>query len=370
MLKQFKFDVILDEGDLCNRVAEKKRLLNIMDRSGRLVLYSPRRMGKTSLVNVCSKEHKKNIHDSFHLYVDLNEVESLSEVASRFQSHYEFALSEQVPLQKVKTYLGDLLSRLKVGLPGGFEVSLERAVREQAELYLMSFFKELEKMSHNKRVVLMIDEFQGVAEHRDAQAILRRALQSLAGVAVVLMGSNQRLLYKIFNDKNLPFFGFGEDMELEYIPVEDYLPYMNERFAANNVSISEGVAIYMMDLMNNIPNYINELGSWIADSMENMELTTQHIDVALDAAAQSKRGRYASALYGYTSNQKKTIKAVAHVGRADAMTGKEMQKLTGLSPTELSRAKNELEDSPLISRDIENRYFIPDPFLKKFLLMM
>lgn len=368
MKKTFKFDVIIGEEDMCDREQEKKRIISLMKRKGRLVVYSLRRMGKTSLIDVCSKKTRSS--KTFHLYVDLNEVASLEETAGRFRSHYEFALKEQFPLKKVKAYINELLSHLKVSIPGGVELSLERHISIQPEEYLMSLFHELKRIGGYYDLVLIIDEFQGIANLDNVQAILRREAKKLDNAAVILMGSNQRLLYKMFNNKSSPFFGFGEDMELKPIPIEDYLPYMNERFAEVDVEIGAEAAGYMMEKMNYIPNYINELGAWIVDTMTGVQLTKGHIDEALEAAASSKRGRYESALYGYTVNQKRFIKAIAKMGVVKSYTGTEMMNETSLSPTELSRTGKSLEDAPLISRDTKNRFFILDPFFRKFLEMM
>lgn len=370
MEKIFRFDVILEEEDLCNREAEKQRLISLMKRNGRIVVYSPRRMGKTSLLNVCSKKIRSEDPKSFHLYVDLNEVASLSDVAARFRSHYEASLKEQFPVARVKSYLNALLSKIKVSLPGNIELSLDKYTSVEPQEYLMSLFRELRKMSEELHLAIIIDEFQGIADLKEAQALLRRELKAISKAVVVLMGSNQRLLYKMFNDKKNPFFGFGEDLELKPIPVDDYLPYMNERFGAKNIVIDRSVALYLIEKMNGISNYINELGAWIVETMHDLELTQGHIEETLEAASRSKGGRYESALYGYSLNQKKFIKAIARLGFVKAHTGSKMIETTRFSPVELSRVNESLEDAPILSRDIQNRLYIIDPFLRRFLEVM
>lgn len=370
MKKEFKFDVILDSEDLCDRVEEQRRLLQAIEAKRRLVIYSLRRMGKTSLVHVCSQQFSKKYPRAFILYVDLNELTSLHDVANRFRAHYEHALQQQFPLSKVKSYLSSLLSRLQVNLPGDIALSLEELTVAQPEKYLLSLFSELHTMSETSPLVLVLDEFQGTVLLRDVQAILRRELKALSKAAVILMGSNQRLLYKMFNDKKAPFFGFGEDMELKAIPLKDYLPYMNERFAAKQIAISAPIATYLMEEMNDIPNYINELGAWIVDRYNNIDLTKEHVEEAIASATRSKAGRYESALYGYTENQKKFIKAIAQLRKVKAYSGQTMIKAAGLTATELSRAAAQLEDAPLLSRDLNNCWYIHDPFLQKFLQLM
>ena len=187
MKKTFKFDVIVGEEDMCDREEEKKRLISLMKRKGRMVIYSLRRMGKTSLVDVCSKKMRSLHPDTFHLYVDLNEVADLGEVAARFRSHYEFALKEQFTLKKVKRYLNDLFSRLKLDIPGGLELSLEKQAVTQPEEYLMSLFQELKKIGEQHSLALVLDEFQGISELSDAQAVLRREVKKLDNAAIILM---------------------------------------------------------------------------------------------------------------------------------------------------------------------------------------
>ena len=370
MSKKFRFDVILDSEDLCDRQKEMERVLSVMERQGRLVLYSIRRMGKTSLVHVCSQKRRAVQPNAFHLYVDLNETSSFEEAAQRFHAHSDLAFKKQFPIQKVKGLFNDLLARLKINLPGGVELSMEKIAFHHPETYLIQLFQKLAEVSEKNELVLIIDEFQAIAELKKVQAFLRREFQQLSKAAILLMGSNQRLLYKIFNDKKLPFFSFGEDMELRPIPVEDYLPYLNERFAASNIIIQKNEAQYMLDLMNNVPNYINELGAWIVENFSNLEITQGHIDSAFESAVESKRGRYSSALYGYSSLQKKFIGAVAKIGPVKKYSGDVMQKEAGLPASELARIKKELEDCPLLSLDTENRLFIVDPFLRKFLEIM
>lgn len=370
MEKRFKFDVILEEDDFCNREKEKKRIFSLMKGRGRLVLYSLRRMGKTSLVSVCSEWFKKEFPESFIFYVDLNEVSSIEEVASRFRSHVELALKEQFPIKRVHFFLNSLLSRLKIGLPGGVELAMEKYAITHAETYLLSLFQEIKKISQDIPLVLIIDEFQGICALKGVQALLRREFQQLTKATIVVMGSNQRLLYNMFNDKKAPFFSFGEDLELKSISVKDYLPYMNDRFEVSQLLITGETASYLMEKMNGIPNYINELCAWIVDSYHNIQLTRGHIDEALEAIVKSKSGRYESALFSYTIHQKKFIRAVAKLGSVKAYSGKEMQGETGLSPTELVRVYASLQAAPLLSHDTTNSLMIIDPFLRRFLEIM
>lgn len=366
-MKIFKYDTILTETDLCDRKNEIERLLSIIKRNGRLVLYSIRRMGKTSLITICSQKYQDAKPKTFVLYVDLNEVISMEDVSSCFRVQFEQSLKEQIPIQRAKDIINKILSKIRITFPGNIELSYEKYIQQNPKEYMLQLFRELNEISKKSKILLIIDEFQGIEKLKDVQAFLRREIQNLKNAAIIIAGSNQRLLYRIFNDKKNPFYSFGEDMELTPIPIDEYLPYINDRFSYRNLSISKSAAKYLLEKMNNIPNYTNELGAWIVDNYENMEIIEEQIDAIIISLVQSKRGRYESALYGYTKNQKKFIRAVAKKGFVKNYSGKEMQELSSLSATELLRVKRELEDCPLLSLDTQNQLFIIDPFFRKFL---
>ena len=367
MAKEFLFDTVIPLEDFCNRSKEKKRIFSLLKRQGRLVIYSKRRMGKTSLVHACVESVQKDQKNTLALMFDFNAMASMENIAERMQASYEAALKKQLPIKQARASLADLFSRIKISVPGDIELSLQNVKQVKPAVYLQSLFDEIETLSHKHALILVCDEFQGIEGLVEAQVLLRREFLRLAKVPILLLGSNQRLLYTMFSDKKLPFYSFGEDLELGPIPLPEYLPYIAERLEPSNLSITADVAEYWMLKMNDIPNYINELGAWIVDQYQDLILTKAHIDDAVESATESKKGRYHAALYPYAIKQRKFIQAIARLDNVARITGKEMQATSGMSPTELGRLKADLEDCPLISIDAREQWYILDPFFKGFL---
>ena len=56
-MKTFKFGQLVDKEDICDRKKEVALISRLCSQKGRLVIYGPRRYGKTSLIkNVILKE--------------------------------------------------------------------------------------------------------------------------------------------------------------------------------------------------------------------------------------------------------------------------------------------------------------------------
>lgn len=79
--------------------------------------------------------------------------------------------------------------------------------------------------------LLILDEFQEISNIRQAEAKLRAGLQELGPEnPVIILGSKQHMLDKIFNKSKVPFHAWGTTIKLRNIPHEEYFLYMQRRF--------------------------------------------------------------------------------------------------------------------------------------------
>jgi AAA+ ATPase superfamily predicted ATPase len=82
MINPFTIKVISDPKSFCNRIKEQEDLISFAKSQTNVVLYSPRRYGKTSLVRLVQNKLAKN-HNALISYVDLFAVSSIDDVAQR-----------------------------------------------------------------------------------------------------------------------------------------------------------------------------------------------------------------------------------------------------------------------------------------------
>ena len=91
----------------------------------------------------------------------------------------------------------------------------------------------------NRRVALVLDEFQEVVEiDPHLPKLMRAVFQEQPEVAHVYLGSKRHMMRRIFNDDNEPFWRSAKPMELGVIAPADFKPYIEERFAASGRKVT------------------------------------------------------------------------------------------------------------------------------------
>lgn len=215
----FVFDGPLPPGDVVGRDQE---LAALRDRAahGRFVLlHAPRRYGKTSLVNRLAHEASQD-RDLAVVTVDLEGVLTIDDIARRFQYAYR-----RLPRTAFGKAVGTALSALGaagVVLSRGGVTLTPRPADEAAPLleHLLTLpYESAAKVG--TRVLVVLDEFQAIAQVANADAVLRSQIQHQRDrVSYLFAGSEQSLLRTIFADRARPLFGQAEQVGLGPLPGE------------------------------------------------------------------------------------------------------------------------------------------------------
>ncbi|MGH3145783.1 MAG: AAA family ATPase [Rubrobacter sp.] len=226
---------------LVGRDVELEELLGSV-RSGQAVMvYGPRRYGKTSLARVVEgrAQEKCGIPG---IYVDLWGASSVSDVVGVLGQAYARASGAF----RMRRLLADLLGRL--GFTVSFEgtsvgVSYEGAQRERREREaLMELLRVPQRMSSRTpsgRVLMILDEFGEVLSiPGEPDALLRSAFQDSPNVSFLFMGSKKSLMDGLFSDRRRPFYNFGRRLELGRLSYEGLGEFVEERFEGAGKSIT------------------------------------------------------------------------------------------------------------------------------------
>ena len=94
----------------------------------------------------------------------------------------------------------------------------------------------------DRHIVVCIDEFQQVGEFTNSksfQARLRSVWQHHHYTSYCLYGSKRHMMSKIFLDRSMPFYQFGDLLWLQKIPTADWIDYIISHFeeAGRHISI-------------------------------------------------------------------------------------------------------------------------------------
>ena len=222
-MNPFKFGVLVDDEYFTDRINELKEVLWTLNSENHLILISPRRFGKSSLV-------AKAVRESGRPCISLNMQNILC--VEDFASKLLRELFRIYPMERIKhlmTHFRIIPTVSTNPLTNGIDVSFQPVMN--SIVLLEDAMALIEKVStEEKRLVVVFDEFQEVLNIRkglDKQ--LRSVMQEQKHLNYILLGSQESMMTEIFERKKSPFYHFGKLMHLDKIPYEDFREYIASR---------------------------------------------------------------------------------------------------------------------------------------------
>ena len=311
----FAYGKIVSDNDFTDREEETRKLVsNFLSRTNTAII-SPRRWGKSSLVNKAIEAVSKT--DNSILFVKMNafKCETPQDFYELFAKRTIECMSStaEALLSNAKEFISRLLPKLSISDPAG--------------LYEMSFGVDLKNnpigedildlprqiaSKRRKKVVVCIDEFQQIGEFADTnkfQKILRSHWQEQSDVAYILYGSKKHMMLNIFGEYGSPFYKFGDLMLLPKIAKENWVAYIKDRFTKTKKSISDDVAGHLADLVENHSYYVQQLAqyAWLrTDKVCSEEI----VDAAFQGMLDSLNLQFVNLMDSMTEKQRSFLCAV------------------------------------------------------------
>ena len=206
----FIISVIPPEAPFCNRSRELRQLISYASTGTNVVVFSPRRFGKTSLVKrVQANLAKKGM---LTLYADFFGVTSIDDVAGRIaKCVYAFIRGIEPLMNKAIRLLTTFRPVLKPAEDGSFTVNIESTGQNLQGIELLD--KTLDDLGlfieqiGPEKVHIVFDEFQEITELRDKgiEGTLRSHIQFHRS-SCFFVGSRRHILLGMFNEKSRPFY--------------------------------------------------------------------------------------------------------------------------------------------------------------------
>jgi hypothetical protein len=216
-----------------------RTLASLREPGAKLLLYGPRRMGKTSLLQVAITRLSREGQPAF--LADLSKASTVTDMAFRILDAASRALGPDW-----KTWWQDLAPRLSavaswapdpstgVFVPR-FELSLRRAPVEDQRATLGTVLDAIEASAKARKVTLgvILDEFQEI--HRfggeDAEWHLRGVVQHHRHVSYVFAGSEEHLIHEMIGPSHA-FYQLLDPLPIGPIEPEHLARWIDERMRA------------------------------------------------------------------------------------------------------------------------------------------
>jgi AAA+ ATPase superfamily predicted ATPase len=271
MSTPFVFGKLALKSNFTDRENDLLRLVNNFESGVNTTLISPRRWGKSSLVEkaaqVVQAQNSKikvcfidafDVRSEHHFYQVLAE-EVLKSTSGKFEEIADYIQKFMKKLLPKVSFSPDSIQEVSLGFDWG---SFDKNNSEILDL--------AENIAAEKgiKIVVCVDEFQNIAGFTDAlafQKALRSRWQKHQNVSYCLYGSKRHMMMDIFTSASMPFYKFGDIMFLEKIAEGKWIPFIQTKFEETGKKINEKEAAYIAQLVENHPYYVQQLSqlSWL-----------------------------------------------------------------------------------------------------------
>ena len=340
-----------------NRENEIRTLENTLRSGQNVIITSPRRYGKTSLIKRVLSDLKRE--RLLTVYVDLYPATS----KERFVHIYAKAIAENFTskfkksLSAIRELLPRLIPRLTVKTDGSTEFEFSFDFRNKSQTPIL---KDLYEAVHRialqkrKRGVVVFDEFQEILNFEDdeIERSMRSHFQFHRNIAYAFLGSKTHLMYKIFGDSNRPFYKSGMFFPLRKMSPEVLSKWVKKRFVESKIRLEKGAQDKIIYITANHPYFVQMLCHSIWNLHRNKELITERdVEDSLEEVLTSQSENYLNICDNLTAKQRQFITALAREPEANIFS-KDFLISHGLgTPSGMQRIVKSLIEKSIIEKE-------------------
>lgn len=368
MEKAFVYGMSVEGVNFTDRIKETKRLKLNFENGMNVILISPRRIGKSSIVKKVKAEITRP--DIKVVYMDIYDCRNEYDFYNRFATALmkQTATKAEQIIENVKRFLVRLTP--KIGFSpeptSEFTVSLGITPQNYQPEEILQL-PELIAQAQDVHIVVCIDEFQQIGEMPDSLAIQKRfrgVWQHQRHVSYCLFGSKKHLMTKLFQNKRMPFYQFGEMMFLGKISTEDWVPFICSRFESQGKYISEQLARRICDTVENNSSYVQQL-AWNILAETDKHTTEEDFNNGFEALLAQSSGLFEQQTEGLSAYQLNFIRAICCGVHSDFGSKAILEEYHLGSKSNISRIKTALRDRELIVIEKDGIY-LEDPIFQKW----
>ena len=371
----FIYGSTVSKRSFTNREKEIKKLTaNLLGGTNTMVI-SPRRWGKSSLVEHVTDSIRKEYKDIRIAMIDLFTVNSEEEFLEKFAGEILKSSSSrwQDWIENSKKVFRNIIPKIQVSMDpvNSFSISFDwDEIKKQSDEIL----NLPEKVATEKKIKLIVclDEFQVIAGFRgysELEKRMRALWQRHKSVTYCIYGSQRHMLTEIFNSPSKPFYRFGDIILLPKIERKSWIAFICKSFRETGKNITEKESGMIADLMQCHPWYVQQLSHYTWN-LTRKSATKTDIITAMDELINANMPLYQKETEIMSPTQLNLLKAVAG-GEKQLTSSRVMIEYRLGTPRNVSKNKTLLINNDVIGES-ENGYYFLDPafelwFRKSFL---
>lgn len=360
----------IDRKYFCDRTKESAQLIRYMLNGHNVVLMSPRRMGKTGLIQYCFDDEQIG-NEYLTIFIDILQTTSMREFIFLFgKAVFSRLRPNRLLLDKFIQTLKSLKGKFGydpiTGTPS-FDISLGDITHPNYTLE--EIFQWIE--NSETPVIVAIDEFQQVAKYAEsnAEAILRTHIQHSSNATFIFAGSQRHLLQRMFADYSRPFYNSASFIHLDPIPLPEYTSFAKKMFGLGDKNVSDSIVGDIYDLVEGNTFYMQKIFNLCYSYITEGETCGEgQVKSAIEELHASYDTLFREMLSRLTESQKALLISIAREKEASGVTSAKFIKANALaSASTVQNALKKLIEYDYLTRD-HNTYSLSDKFLRLWLL--
>lgn len=366
----FVFGVRVEGDTFTDRKEETKRLKMNFLYGVNTILISPRRMGKTSLVEkVSSMVECESLKIA---KIDAFGCRSENDFINAFATAVVRATSTKWEewIENAKTFLSRFIPKISIGQDpiSDFSIALEYNKSNTVTEDILQLPETIAKQKGIK-IVICIDEFQQIADFPDSltfQKKLRSIWQLQRNVSYCLYGSKKHMMETMFQSQSHPFYRFGDIFYLNKIAESDWVEFICNRFKVTGKEISPELATEICSVTDRYSSYVQQL-SWLVWLRTTFRATKEDVEYGIDHMLDACEPLFIQQTESLSSYQMNFLRALTD-GVTTGFTRSEVLNNYQLgTAANISRLKKALTEKDLIALTAPKKLQISDPILALWL---
>jgi AAA+ ATPase superfamily predicted ATPase len=367
-MNPFSYGTIVKNEHFFDRHEECSKIVSTLANGNNIVLFAPRRYGKTSLVfKVIEELESKNILCIYFDFMPVFSIESF--VVNYLEAIKKKQTNIQNFIQTFTEVIRNIRPKLTFDMSGNPEFGIDLMEQSISSQTLSEVLDLPQKLSQKgKHIVVVFDEFQEITkfEKFSFESLLRSKIQQ-QNVNYLFLGSKTHLLNEMFNNKKRAFYNSASHIQLNTLPREETVSYIQRQFKGSGININRENSILLIDEAADIPYYIQFLAAEVWQFVINSvhEVNSEIIKICSNKIIEYKQDYYFELFDRQSVLQKKILKALVISGE-NIFSTQYSQQFRLSAASSIQKAILVLMENGLIDKT-QNTYFISDPFFKRYI---
>ncbi|MBA3375209.1 MAG: ATP-binding protein [Actinobacteria bacterium] len=369
----FRYGALALDDAFTNRQTELDELISDILNGQDVVIFAPRRYGKSSLVwRVSQQAIEQGI---LVAHVNLMTTPTKEKLAEKLAEtiHDDVASLLFRARERLRVFAGLRITPIVTVDPNtgrlGFSFSAGREPQDvDATLERLLELPGSLAADRERKVVLVLDEFQEIVDiDPNLPKLMRSVFETQPEVAHVYLGSKRHMMERIFNDENEPFWRSAKQMELGVIAPPLFRGYIGDQFETTGRRIHAAVVDRVLAATGGHPYATQELCYFLwEETPEGGEAGSEEYEAALGKLLRSEHAHFGLVWEKSARAQRLVLQALA-AERGRPLSG-EYRRRHGLpGASSVQRALGALVKDELVARDGMGEYRIAEPFLAEWL---